>query len=142
MAGNGEYCAACAGGGRLFIAIYNYMGGASRRWKWIKKTYCGLPIGLKLPFALAVIVPIQARSFVIYAIQGKAIHFFYEKIHYQKKRGMSWWHDQIDWIGGYPYEDAKPEEVFELYRSRGFCLEKMTTCGGGIGCNQFVFSKQ
>ncbi|MGH8511739.1 MAG: hypothetical protein ACREU9_02645 [Gammaproteobacteria bacterium] len=26
--------------------------------------------------------------------------------------GMSYWHDLIDWIGGYPFEVAKPEEIF------------------------------
>jgi len=130
-----------SGGGRLFIAIYNHMGGASKRWKWIKKTYCELPSWLKLPFALAIIGPIQLRSLLIYAIQGKAIQYFNEKLYYQKKRGMSWWHDQIDWIGGYPYEDARPEEVFRFMKQHGLMLENFTTCGGGIGCNQFVFSK-
>src|SRR6476469_2860906 len=30
-------------GGKLFIALYNDTGSQSSRWKWIKKTYCGLP---------------------------------------------------------------------------------------------------
>ncbi len=33
-------------------------------------------------------------------------------------RGMSWWTDVIDWVGGYPYESAKPEEVFDFFRAR------------------------
>jgi hypothetical protein len=52
---------------------------------------------------------------------------------------MSKYYDLIDWIGGYPFEVAKPEEIFEFYRRKGFTLEKMGTCGGGLGCNQFVF---
>jgi len=54
---------------------------------------------------------------------------------------MSWWHDQIDWIGGYPYENAKPEEIFEFCKARGFRLEKVRTRGGETGYNQFIFSK-
>ncbi|MCX7166531.1 MAG: class I SAM-dependent methyltransferase [Rhodocyclales bacterium] len=134
--------ALCKGNGLLFIAIYNHMGGASRRWTWIKKTYCHLPDSLKLPFTLAVMIPIQLRSFLIYLVQGKAFAFFNEKYNYKTKRGMNWWYDQIDWIGGYPYEDAKPEEIFRFLHERGYSLKNMTTCGGGIGCNEFVFKKE
>ena len=54
-------------------------------------------------------------------------------------RGMSKWHNWVDWIGGYPFEVAKPEEIFDFYRARGFCLTKMTTQAGSLGCNEFVF---
>ena len=37
--------------------------------------------------------------------------------------------------------DLKPEEIFNYYRKRGFVLEGLTTCGGGLGCNEFVFIK-
>lgn len=53
-------------------------------------------------------------------------------------RGMSWWHDIVDWVGGYPYESARPEQVFDFLRSRGFQLEKLRT-DSGHGCNEFVF---
>lgn len=59
----------------------------------------------------------------------------------ESRRGMSRWHDMIDWIGGYPFEVAKPEEVFEFYRARGFALEHLKTCGGGLGCNEYVFRR-
>ena len=54
---------------------------------------------------------------------------------------MSVWHDWIDWIGGYPFEAAKPEEIFALLRTQGFRLDHLITCGGGLGCNQFVFTR-
>lgn len=132
----------CAANGLLFIAIYNYMGGASKRWTWIKKIYCQLPRWLAMPFALAVMMPIQLRSFLIYLVQGKPLAFFREKFDYQTRRGMNWWYDQIDWIGGYPYQDAKPEDIFRFLHGRGYSLKNITTCGGGIGCNEFVFKKE
>jgi len=58
-----------------------------------------------------------------------------------RERGMSAWYDLVDWVGGYPFEVAKPEQIFEFYRERGFTLEKLTTCGGSMGCNEFVFLK-
>ena len=42
---------------------------------------------------------------------------------------MSARHDLIDWVGGYPFEVAKPEEVFGLLHPLGFELPK-----AGNGC--------
>ena len=47
--------------------------------------------------------------------------------------------DWIDWIGGYPFEVAKPEEVFDFFHKRGFELLKLKTAGDCHGCNEFVF---
>ena len=55
---------------------------------------------------------------------------------------MSAWYDVVVWVGGYPLEVAKPEEISAFYRWRGFVLEKMHTQGWDLGCNEFVFTKQ
>ena len=55
---------------------------------------------------------------------------------------MSPWHDVVDWVGGYPFEVARPEEIFEFYQRNGFVLVKMRTCAGGHGCNEFVFERR
>jgi len=60
----------------------------------------------------------------------------------KKDRGMSVWHDLVDWVGGYPFEVAKPEEILDIYREKGFCLLRLKTCGGGLGCNEYVFGKE
>ncbi|MFH1541432.1 MAG: hypothetical protein ABID79_06285 [Elusimicrobiota bacterium] len=60
---------------------------------------------------------------------------------YKKNRGMSPWSDVVNWVGGWPFEVAKPEEIFKFFRNRGFVLEKLKTCSGGYGCNEFVFTK-
>lgn len=57
------------------------------------------------------------------------------------ERGMSLWYDMIDWIGGYPFEYAKPEQIFSFFHTKMFTLERLKTCGGRLGCNEFVFSK-
>jgi 2-polyprenyl-3-methyl-5-hydroxy-6-metoxy-1,4-benzoquinol methylase len=60
---------------------------------------------------------------------------------YKNKRGMSWWHDIIDWLGGYPYEFASAGEVFQFCRRElGLNLESLKTTSS-IGCNQFLFSR-
>jgi hypothetical protein len=55
-------------------------------------------------------------------------------------RGMSAWHDFVDWVGGYRFEVAKPEEVFGFCRARGFTLERLIT-RQGRGCNEFCFRR-
>ena len=55
---------------------------------------------------------------------------------------MSVWHDLVDWVGGYPFEVAKPEEIFNFFKTRGFILTQLKTCGGGLGCNEYVFVKR
>ena len=52
---------------------------------------------------------------------------------------MSKWHDWLDWIKGYPFEVAKPEEIFDFYRHRGFVMTGLKTEGGTL--NEFVFVK-
>jgi 2-polyprenyl-6-hydroxyphenyl methylase/3-demethylubiquinone-9 3-methyltransferase len=56
-------------------------------------------------------------------------------------RGMNRWRDMVDWVGGYPYEVATPEAVFEFCRERGFALSNLRCGGVGLGCNEFVFER-
>lgn len=130
-----------AANGRLFVAIYNDQGGASRRWLVVKKIYNKLPGSLQTPFAVVFYAPIEIRSFLIHLVRGKPLAYFRYIRDYGRNRGMSWWHDKIDWIGGLPFEVAQPEEVFDFYRTRGFVLDRLVTCAGGLGCNEFVFTR-
>jgi hypothetical protein len=54
---------------------------------------------------------------------------------------MSFWRDLIDWVGGYPFEVASPDQLFDFYTERGFSLAKLKT-DLGLGCNQLVFEKK
>jgi 2-polyprenyl-6-hydroxyphenyl methylase/3-demethylubiquinone-9 3-methyltransferase len=122
-----------APGGKLFIAIYNDTGSQSRRWHWIKKTYNDLPSFLQLPFAIAVTAPGEAKSLIASTLSPQKT---------PKRRGMSRWYDMIDWVGGFPYEVAKPEEIFDFYKARGFSLAKLRCGGVGLGCNEFVMVRE
>jgi 2-polyprenyl-6-hydroxyphenyl methylase/3-demethylubiquinone-9 3-methyltransferase len=59
----------------------------------------------------------------------------------KRTRGMDPWRDVVDWVGGYPFEVATPEQIFDFFHSRGYTLERLRTCAGGLGCNEFVFRK-
>jgi 2-polyprenyl-6-hydroxyphenyl methylase/3-demethylubiquinone-9 3-methyltransferase len=129
------------GGGKLFIAIYNDTGSQAARWRWIKKTYCKLPQPLKTPFAALASAPDEAKRFLSCAVKGKPHEYVKYWTNYRSGRGMNRWRDIIDWVGGYPYEFAASDEIFEFYKSRGFRLTKLKTKGVGLGCNEFVFKK-
>lgn len=129
-------------GGKLFIAIYNDTGSQAKRWHWIKKTYCRLPKLLKTPFAIAAIVPEEAKSLAKSIITLKPMEFVRSWTQYKNGRGMNRWYDIIDWVGGFPYEVATVDEIFEFYKKRGFSLTKVKSGGVGLGCNEFVFERK
>ena len=127
-------------GGKLFIAIYNDQGSKSARWKWAKKTYNDLPPFLKTPFAVAAMAPQETKAILRSLLSLRPRDYLHSWTSYDQNRGMSRWRDIIDWVGGYPFEVAKPDEIFNFYRGRGFQLTRMT-CTRGLGCNEFVFTK-
>lgn len=127
--------------GKLFIAIYNDQGGPSRRWLKIKKAYNKLPHGLKWIVLWPMFIRIWGRALFRDLLKGKPF-YSWRKYPETSLRGMSAWRDVVDWVGGLPFEVAKPEEIFEFHQSRGFELQKMVTCAGGLGCNEFVFVKK
>jgi SAM-dependent methyltransferase len=124
-----------APGGLLFVSLYNDQGRRSRRWRSVKRRY-----NSSGPLTRALLVagcgawlwrhePLKA---VLRAIRGGG--------HTETRpRGMSRRHDLVDWVGGYPFEVSKPEEVFAFLSGLGFELRRLKTAGGGLGCNEYVF---
>jgi 2-polyprenyl-6-hydroxyphenyl methylase/3-demethylubiquinone-9 3-methyltransferase len=53
--------------------------------------------------------------------------------HSDKKRGMKWYTDVIDWLGGYPYESASPEEITQFMAQRDFTLVNSFKTGRRLG---------
>ena len=127
-----------APGGRLFLAIYNDQGNWSSRWRKIKRFYCSGPVGRAVVCA-TYIPAVVARDLAADLVWRRNPVKRYSE--YKRARGMSVVHDWIDWLGGYPFEVAKPEQVFEFFDDRGFHLRKLKTCGGSVGCNELVFQR-
>jgi 2-polyprenyl-6-hydroxyphenyl methylase/3-demethylubiquinone-9 3-methyltransferase len=124
-----------APGGQLYIAIYNDQGMASKAWSRVKRAYNRAG---------------RARRRAL--LEGAGTYFWARRLAARMlKRGdrpptprlaaMSRRHDLVDWVGGWPFEVAKPEEIFDFCRARGLRLERLYTCAGGHGCNEFVFSR-
>jgi 2-polyprenyl-3-methyl-5-hydroxy-6-metoxy-1,4-benzoquinol methylase len=130
-------CRLVAPGGTLFIAIYNDQGSTSRRWASIKRTYNRSPRFVRPGIVLTV-----GAYFAVRAAAGgiAGLRPPLGKLP-TSPRGMSRWHDLIDWVGGYPFEVGKPEDVFSFATERGYELERLKTWGGQLGCNEYVFRR-
>jgi SAM-dependent methyltransferase len=104
-------------GGSLFIMIYEDRGWKSKAWRAVKRTYCSGPVGR---------VSVLGAFLPYYIIRGLAEDVVALKNplrryrEYKSQRGMSKYHDWIDWLGGYPYEVATPEQLQTFYADRNF----------------------
>jgi 2-polyprenyl-6-hydroxyphenyl methylase/3-demethylubiquinone-9 3-methyltransferase len=66
---------------------------------------------------------------------------------YKSLRGMNFFTDVHDWLGGYPYESASPEEIISFFGGLGFDLQfdgRLPESVGifGTGVAQFSFAKR
>ena len=127
-----------APGGLLFISIYNDQGLPTRWWLRVKRLYNKGLLGRTL---------VCSVYFPYFVLTGLAADLVKRRNplrryrEYRAVRGMSKVRDWVDWLGGYPFEVAKPEQVFEFYRDRGFDMIRLKTCAGGLGCNEYVFRR-
>lgn len=131
-----------ANGGTLMIALYNDQGSASRRWHSIKRIYNRLPRGGR-PFWVVLIAGYYEVKFALSRLlRGKNPSPLGDWHAKKQDRGMSAWHDWVDWVGGLPFEVAKPDDIIEKLADSGFAIKRLSTVGSGWGCNEYVFRHQ
>ena len=128
-------------GGSLAIALYE----ESRLcWAWqpIKRLYSKLGRALRSPikyvFGGALLFSSCARQ--------RALPSSYLSM-YHRNRGMSFWHDVDDWLGGYPYQSTRSNEVISFLGQRGFVPNHVSALSRpigvfGTGCSEFNFIKR
>lgn len=125
-------------GGLLWVAIYNKQPGLSTYWLWVKRLYNALPAALQRPFAAVFLVYFAVLLFVADVVRLRSPLKRYRG---QGHRGMSLYHDVVDWVGGLPFEVASPRELTDFYERRGFRVINLKTCGTKHGCNEIVVRK-
>lgn len=124
-----------APGGMYYIALYNRTTGlaSSERWLRVKQFYNRAPgLGkraLEGAYATLFIMRLLAR-------RQNPVHYIRT---YRSERGMNWWTDVRDWLGGYPYEAATPSEVI-AFMSHTFphYTVARTQESDGNGCNMYL----
>lgn len=127
-------------GGALVIAIYGKTPMCGF-WKVEKRVYSSAPA----IFQTIIRSGYKAAMFAALAVRGRD-PFAYVRNYRSANRGMNWHHDVHDWLGGYPYESATPDEVKAHLSGQGFGLERMfgrpPSIGlFGTGCYEYVFQR-
>jgi 2-polyprenyl-3-methyl-5-hydroxy-6-metoxy-1,4-benzoquinol methylase len=135
--------------GTLVLAIYNDQQYISRLWSGVKQIYQRLPSPLKIVWAATIgsVLFLKRFSITLLACVLRLITMrnpMMPMLNWYREsqgRGMHPWYDLVDWVGGWPFEVAKPEAVFRFMRDRGFALQEIVTVSGH-GCNEFVFRRR
>ena len=126
-----------ADGGLLWLALYNDQGRASRIWTRVKRAYNGAG-----PTQRRAIVAGARAYFQLRSAPGRLANRLAGKgVSSAPARGMDKRRDLVDWVGGFPFEVSRPEEIFDFYRRRGYELRRMATAGGALGCNQLLLER-
>jgi len=131
-------------GGLFFIAIYTKWTGSDdalrlkikyNKSSWLGKRYMELCLMRD---------GVPGISYMV-----KDFRHFRERIaakinlirNYRQYRGMSFYYDIVDWLGGYPYEDATVEEIVWFCEKHcGLKVVKVQAEGGNI-CSSYLFRK-
>ncbi len=125
-------------GGIIALAIYNHqerMIGGSAMWWHIKRFYNHAPYNVRRLTEYAYVSALLIRDLITLR------HFIeiFRRYTGGDSRGMDFWHDVRDWLGGFPYEYATIEAMFNyLHGKFDLRLEYLKACSG-YGCNEFVF---
>lgn len=130
-----------AEGGLLAVAIYRRTR-LCAFWRVEKRIYKDLPRSAQAALRLC-----YKALFCAYMMLRLKNPLRILREYPRSKRGMSFDHDAHDWLGGYPYESARAEEVIEFCRARGFELVRsnLRRPGSGLfgtGNDEFVFRRR
>jgi len=139
-----DACSRVAGavrpGGGLAVALYHDAGRASSVWWYVKRLSVALPSPLQVVLAGILLLPIEAYALVRALGRLDPWGYVHRWTRYRSLRGMSRWHDHLDWVGGFPYEWARPSEVIARFEAQGF-THLLTVDAVAWGCNEFTFRR-
>ena len=125
----------------IYLALYNDQGSTSKIWRIIKQMYSKVPFFLKPLYVLLMSSYTELKRFLYLSIKFQLFEYFRTFKNYKNNRGMSYWYDMVDWIGGYPFEVSKPHEVFNFFKDE-YNLENFHSEGKGKGNNLYLFKKK
>jgi SAM-dependent methyltransferase len=126
--------------GKLFIAIYNDQGWKSHLWWFIKRFYNRLPGMLRGPFAFAISSLTRTALIVKYTLKLKPMTAIGPLFADKRDRGMSAKYDELDWIGGFPFEFATFESLTSYLNARGFTVINAKR-NNSWGCNELALQR-
>jgi 2-polyprenyl-3-methyl-5-hydroxy-6-metoxy-1,4-benzoquinol methylase len=116
-------------GGYFIVALYNRHW-SSRAWLLIKYMYCKAPAPLQRLMVRALLPIIYAAKRLVTREDAR-----------KQSRGMDFYYDVVDWVGGYPYEYFSKTEAIAFVESLGFECVRSIDSRVPTGCNEFTFRR-
>jgi 2-polyprenyl-3-methyl-5-hydroxy-6-metoxy-1,4-benzoquinol methylase len=117
-------------GGHLVIAIYNRHW-SSLPWLGIKWAYVHSPRWIQHGLIKLLAPVIYAAKWIVTGRDPR-----------RQQRGMDFYYNVVDWVGGYPYEYASVQGINRRMEGLGFTPVRSVAAEVPTGCNEFVFQKQ
>jgi 2-polyprenyl-6-hydroxyphenyl methylase/3-demethylubiquinone-9 3-methyltransferase len=125
-----------APGGLLCLALYNRPNHAALQMA-LKRTYNRLPRSarplLRVLYGSALLAAM--------AVAHRRNPVEYVRDYGRRSRGMRFWRDVEDWLGGLPCEFADEHEVRDFASSHGFVVERVLRRGPG-GNNEYLLRRK
>lgn len=128
--------------GELYLALYKKTPFCGM-WKIIKRWYSRAG-SRGQPRARVVYVSLRR---LIMRVRGLDFETYVNN--YSKARGMNFYNDVHDWLGGYPYESISPKECRRFVSGLGLTLQREFIQRGGrfrsglmgSGCDEYAFRR-
>jgi 2-polyprenyl-6-hydroxyphenyl methylase/3-demethylubiquinone-9 3-methyltransferase len=121
--------------GYLYLALYNNQGRMSIVWHKIKKFYVN---------SHSIVRRFLFCIFLFYFTVPRILLNFFKldfSNPFKINGGMKLFINIEDWLGGYPFEVSKPEQIINIYK-QDYTLEYLTTVAGNHENNEFLFKKK
>ena len=127
-------------GGLLAVALYNqvdrWLGGSAMWWQ-IKRFYNRSPRLAKRFIEIIYVIALIGSDM----IRSRDPFTTIKSYNAGDGRGMDFWHDVRDWLGGFPYEYASPQAVCDYVRVKFDLQLEYLSLSNGNGCNEFTFRR-
>lgn len=128
-------------GGLFAISIYNRVNrfpDRSTMWWNIKRFYVRSPVPVRRAMEWGYALNHMATRLLSFRNPLKPL---LDRGAGEDRRGMDFWHDVRDWLGGFPYEFADAGEVFGFVHDRlGMELVHLRAAEGNA-CTEFLFRR-
>lgn len=131
-------------GGLFCVALYRRTA-LCGFWKVEKRLYSKAPQAVRRAVQAAWI----AKTRLAFAVKGRSFEQMVREYGVDpQSRGMDYYRDVDDWLGGYPYESITPAECRAHLSSLGFDLVRETIVGEGVswatssGCDEWLFRRR
>lgn len=115
--------------GHFIIAIYNRHW-SSGCWNVIKRLYNACPKLIQ-----------RIMTALLWPVIFIAKWLVTRRSPFRQTRGMDFYYNVVDWIGGYPYEYGSVDEIVRLVEAHGFQAERVMPAEVPTGCNEFIFRR-